>query len=239
VSSRIPGASLAKETSSPRADSTDRYGRAPRAQDPAASGVRRVPEAGSAGRSEGAGQGRAIGVLVSGEGTNLQALIDAGLPIVAVASNTAGARALERADRAGIPTAAFELDDHRDREARDESMADWLEQHGVEFVVCAGYMHLLRRCFLRRFPGRVVNTHPAPLPEFPGPHPIDDVLAAGVPETAATVHYVDGGVDTGPVIAAERVPVLPSDDPDTLKQRVQAVEHRLLPHVVRELISHP
>jgi phosphoribosylglycinamide formyltransferase-1 len=179
-----------------------------------------------------------IGVLVSGEGTNLQALIDAGLPIVAVASNAEGVPALERADRAGITTAAFELDDYPDREARDAAMADWFEGEGVDLVVCAGYMHLLRRCFLKRFPGRVVNTHSAPLPEFPGPHPIHDVLAAGVPETAATVHYVDGGVDTGPVIAAERVPVLPSDDAETLKQRVQAVEHRLLPQVVRELISH-
>jgi phosphoribosylglycinamide formyltransferase-1 len=180
-----------------------------------------------------------IGVLVSGEGTNLQALIDAALPIVAVASNTAGVRALERAEEASVPTAAFELDAYPDREARDEAMADWLEEHGVELVVCAGYMHLLRRCFLQRFPGRVVNTHSAPLPDFPGPYPIDDVLAAGVPETAATVHYVDGGVDTGPVIAAERVPVLPADDADTLRQRVQAVEHRLLPRVVRDLISSP
>jgi phosphoribosylglycinamide formyltransferase-1 len=178
-----------------------------------------------------------IGVLVSGEGTNLQALIDDGLPIAAVASNHSGVQALERAEAAGIATAAFELDDHPDREARDAAMAGWLIEHGVDLVVCAGYMHLLRRCFLERFPGRVVNTHSAPLPEFPGPHPIDDVLAAGAPETAATVHYVDGGVDTGPVIAAERVPVLPDDDPDTLKARVQAVEHRLLPQVVRGLIS--
>jgi phosphoribosylglycinamide formyltransferase 1 len=211
--------------------------RVPGASHPAASDVSRAPEADSVGRSGLGGQGRGIGVLVSGEGTNLQALIDAGLPIVAVASNHAGVRALERAERAGIATAAFELDDYPDREARDEEMADWLEGHGVQLVVCAGYMHLLRRCFLERFPGRVVNTHSAPLPDFPGPHPIHDVLAAGVPETAATVHYVDGGVDTGPVIAAERVPVLPTDDPDTLKQRVQAVEHRLLPRVVRELIS--
>jgi len=179
-----------------------------------------------------------IGVLVSGEGTNLQALIDAGLPIVAVASNHAGVRALVRAEEAGIATAAFELDDFPDRETRDAAMGDWLIYHGADLVVCAGYMHLLRRCFLERFPGRVVNTHSAPLPEFPGPHPIHDVLAAGVPETAATVHYVDGGVDTGPVIAAERVPVLPEDDADTLKARVQAVEHRLLPEVVRGLISH-
>ena len=178
-----------------------------------------------------------IGVLVSGEGTNLQALIDEGLPIVAVASNQAEARALERAQVAGIASAAFELDDYPDRDARDAAMADWLVEHGVDLVVCAGYMHLLRRCFLARFPGRVVNTHSAPLPEFPGPHPIHDVLAAGVPETAATVHYVDGGVDTGPVIAAERVPVLAGDDASSLRARVQAVEHRLLPQVVRELIS--
>jgi phosphoribosylglycinamide formyltransferase-1 len=178
-----------------------------------------------------------IGVLVSGEGTNLQALIDAGLPISCVASNKPGARALERAERAGIATAAFSAETYTDRDERDATMAAWLEEHGASLVVCAGYMHLLRRCFLARFPGRIVNTHSAPLPEFPGPHPIDDVLAAGVPETAATVHYVDGGVDTGPVIAAERVPVLPDDDADSLKARVQAVEHRLLPQVVRGLIS--
>ena len=178
-----------------------------------------------------------IGVLVSGEGTNLQALIDAGLPIAAVASNTAGVRALERAKRARITTAVFELEDYPDREARDTAMAEWLGGRGVDLVVCAGYMQLLRRSFLERFPGRVINTHSAPLPQFPGPHPIDDVLAAGVPETAATIHYVDGGVDTGPVIAAEPVPVLPGDNEKTLRARVQAVEHRLLPRVVRELTA--
>ena len=178
-----------------------------------------------------------IGVLVSGEGTNLQALIDARLPIACVASNKPGARALERAERAGIAVGVFPLDDYPDRDARDAAMATWLEQHGVDLVVCAGYMHLLRPCFLERFPGRVVNTHSAPLPEFPGPHPIHDVLAAGVTETAATIHYVDGGVDTGPVIAAERVPVLAGDDEHSLRARVQAVEHRLLPRVVRALIS--
>jgi phosphoribosylglycinamide formyltransferase-1 len=178
-----------------------------------------------------------IGVLVSGEGTNLQALIDAGLPIVAVASNKAGVRALERAEAAGITTAAFELEDYSDREARDDAMGAWLAEHSVDLVVCAGYMHLLRRCFLERFPGRVINTHSAPLPDFPGPHPIHDVLASGVPETAATVHYVAGGVATGPVIAAERVPVHPGDDEASLRARVQAAEHRLLPQVVRGLIA--
>ncbi len=180
-----------------------------------------------------------IGVLVSGEGTNLQALIDAGLRIAAVASNKPGVRALERAESAGISTAVFDLDDYPDREARDAEMGKWLAGRRVDLVVCAGYMHLLRPCFLERFPGRVINTHSAPLPQFPGPHPIHDVLAAGVPETAATVHYVDGGIDSGPVIAAEPVPVLAGDDEKSLRARVQAVEHRLLPRVVRELSGAP
>jgi phosphoribosylglycinamide formyltransferase 1 len=176
-----------------------------------------------------------IGVLVSGEGTNLQALLDAGLPVAAVASNRPGVRALERARSAGVPEAAFPLDAYPDRESRDAEMAEWLAAHGVDLVVCAGYMHLLRRPFLERFPGRVVNTHSAPLPQFPGAHPIEDVLAAGVRETAVTVHYVDHGVDTGAVIAAERVPVLEDDTVETLRARVQAAEHRLLPSVVRGL----
>jgi phosphoribosylglycinamide formyltransferase 1 len=176
-----------------------------------------------------------IGVLVSGEGTNLQALIDAGLPIAAVASNRRGVRALERAEAAGIDTAAFELDDFPDREQRDGAIADWFEECGVDLVVCAGYMHLLRPTFLARFPSRIVNTHSAPLPDFPGAHPIEDVLAAGVRETAATVHYVDEGVDTGKVIAAERVPVYEDDNPETLRERVQAAEHALLPRVVKAL----
>jgi phosphoribosylglycinamide formyltransferase 1 len=178
-----------------------------------------------------------IGVLASGEGTNLQALIHAGLPIVAVASNKREARALGRAAAAGIAAAAFELGDFDERDARDAAMAEWLHDRGARLVVCAGYMHLLRPCFLDRFPGRVVNTHSAPLPDFPGARPIEDVLEAGVPETAATVHYVDEGVDSGPVIAAERVPVLVDDDARTLRARVQAAEHRLLPQVVRGLIS--
>ena len=178
-----------------------------------------------------------IGVLVSGAGTNLQALIDAGLPIVAVASNKAGVRALERAEEAGIATAVFEAQGYESREARDIALAQWLQLQGVELVVCAGYMHLFRKPFFGYYGGRIVNTHSAPLPAFPGAHPIEDVLAAGVEETAATVHYVDEGIDTGQVIAAERVPVLPDDTVDTLRARVQQVEHRLLPEVVRELCA--
>ena len=178
-----------------------------------------------------------IGVLVSGEGTNLQALIEYGLPIVAVASNNTKARALDRAVAAGIEAAAFPAAEFESREQRDLAMADFLEDRGVRWVVCAGYMNLLTKTFLDRFPGRIVNTHSAPLPDFPGAHPIEDVLAAGVPETAATVHYVDEGVDTGRIIAAERVPVRPGDTVESLRARVQAVEHELLPRVVSELVS--
>lgn len=176
-----------------------------------------------------------IGVLVSGEGTNLQALLDDGLPVSAVASNVPGARALGRAERAGVPARAFPLESYEDREARDLAMAGWLEEHGVDLVVCAGYMHLLTPAFLRRFPDRVVNIHPAPLPEFPGAHPLEDLLAAGATESAATVHYVDEGVDTGVVIATEAVPVVEGDTVDSLRERVHLAEHRLLPRVVREL----
>jgi phosphoribosylglycinamide formyltransferase 1 len=178
-----------------------------------------------------------IGVLASGKGTNLQALLDAGLPVVAVASNKPGVHALERAHAAGIETEVFELAGYANRDTRDAAMADWLEARGVELVVCAGYMHLLRPSFLERFPGRVVNVHPAPLPDFPGAHPLEDLLEAGVREAAATVHFVDEGIDTGEVIAAERVPVLPGDTVETLRERVHAAEHRLLPSVVRALVA--
>ena len=114
-------------------------------------------------------------------------------------------------------------------------MADWLATRGVEWVVLAGYMHLLRPVFLERFTGRVINVHPALLPEFPGAHAIEEALAAGVPETGATVHYVDEGVDSGPVIVQERVVVEPDDTVETLRARIQAVEHELLPRVVRDL----
>lgn len=163
-----------------------------------------------------------IGVLVSGEGTNLQALIDSGLPISAVASNRVEARAVERARSAGIPAAVF------DDEA---AMADWLDEHGVRLVVLAGYMRLLTPAFLDRF-DPVVNVHPSLLPSFPGLRAIDQALAAGVETTGVTVHLVDEGIDTGPVLRQEPVPVEPVE---TLEERIHAVEHRLLPEVVREL----
>ena len=178
-----------------------------------------------------------IGVLVSGEGTNLQALLEAGLPVVAVASNKPDAGALARARAAGVATASFALEDYSDRAARDTAMAAWLAGHGVDIVVLAGYMHLLTPHFLERFPDRIVNVHPSLLPAFPGTHAVEEQLAAGVGESGATVHLVDEGVDSGPILRQERVPVLAGDTAETLHERIKRVEHRLLPQVVSELCA--
>ena len=175
-----------------------------------------------------------IGVLVSGEGTNLQALLDADLPVCAVASNRPEARALERAEAAGVPATTFPLEEFADREQRDTTMANWLQEQGVRLVVCAGYMHLLTPSFLERFGERIVNVHPSLLPEFPGATAIEDALAAGVETTGVTVHIVDEGLDTGHVMAQEAVPVEPRE---TLAERLHAVEHRLLPKVVSDLCA--
>jgi phosphoribosylglycinamide formyltransferase-1 len=133
-----------------------------------------------------------------------------------------------------VPAAAFPLEQFADREQRDTIMANWLQERGVRVVVCAGYMHLLTRPFLDRFPGRIVNVHPSLLPAFPGARAIEDALAAGVETTGVTVHLVDTGLDSGPVIRQETVPVQPAE---TLVERIHAVEHRLLPEVVRQFCA--
>jgi phosphoribosylglycinamide formyltransferase-1 len=176
-----------------------------------------------------------IGVLVSGAGTNLQALLDAGLPVVAVASNRRGAPALERV--AHLATWVFDLADYESRRERDAAMANWLDKQGVRIVVLAGYMHILTSAFLDRFPNAVVNVHPSLLPEFPGAHAVEDQLAAGVAETGATVHLVDEGIDSGPILAQERVPILAGDTAETLHARIKLIEHQLLPRVVGELCA--
>jgi phosphoribosylglycinamide formyltransferase-1 len=172
-----------------------------------------------------------IGVLVSGTGTNLQALIDDGLPVAAVASNKPGVRALERAQEAGIPTAVFALDDYAGREERDVAMAEWLAGERVEIVVCAGYMQLLTPAFLERF--RAINVHPSLLPAFPGLDAVGQALAAGATATGVTVHFLDEGVDSGPAILQEEVAIEPGDTAESLYERIRAVEHRLLPEAVR------
>ena len=176
-----------------------------------------------------------IGVLVSGTGTNLQALLDAELPVTAVAANRSDAPALARVR--AIPTASFELADYSDRSSRDAAMARWLADQGVRLVVLAGYMHLLTSSFLESFPNAVVNVHPSLLPHFPGAHAVEDQLAAGIEESGATVHLVDEGVDSGPILAQERVPVLAGDTAETLHARIKEIEHRLLPRVVEDLCA--
>lgn len=174
-----------------------------------------------------------IGVLVSGTGTNLQALLDAGVPVVAVASNNTKAKALDRAAKAGVEAAAFPAVEFDSRARRDAEMAGWLAERGVELVVLAGYMHLLTAPFLERFDGRILNVHPSLLPSFPGAHAVEDALAHGVKVTGATVHFVDEGIDTGPIVLQEAVEVRPDDTRETLHARIQQAEHRLLPRAVR------
>jgi phosphoribosylglycinamide formyltransferase 1 len=178
-----------------------------------------------------------IAVLVSGEGSNLQALIDdlqgAPVEIVGVASSRAEARALERAERAGVETAVFSLADEPDRAQRDEALARWLEERRVELVVLAGFMELLTPAFIRRFAGRIVNVHPALLPAFPGLGAIEQALDHGVKVAGVTVHFVDEGVDSGPIVAQESFELPYHRDIAAIEQRFHEVEHRLLPRVVR------
>jgi phosphoribosylglycinamide formyltransferase 1 len=177
-----------------------------------------------------------IAVLVSGSGTNLQALIDTlrgeEVEIVAVASSRPQARGLERAERAGLDTGVFASDGGGGREARDAALGDWLEARGVELVVLAGWMELLGPAFVSRFSGRIINVHPSLLPAFPGLRAIDQALEHGVKLTGVTVHFVDAGVDTGAVILQEALELsYPAAIADT-EQRVHDIEHRLLPRAV-------
>jgi phosphoribosylglycinamide formyltransferase-1 len=179
-----------------------------------------------------------IAVLASGAGTNLQAILDHvhgrdGVELVAVGSDKPEARALERARGAAIETAAFPTSEHADREARDAAIADWLEAQRVELVVLAGYMQLLSATFVRRFARRVINVHPALLPSFTGLDAVGQALEYGVRITGVSVHFVDEGVDTGPVLLQRPVPVPPSRDRAELEQAIHATEHELLPEAIR------
>ncbi|WP_067172343.1 phosphoribosylglycinamide formyltransferase [Microtetraspora niveoalba] len=175
-------------------------------------------------------------VLVSGSGTNLQALLDAaaapsfGAAIVAVGADRDGIEGLARAERAGVPTFVERVGDHADRDAWDEALAGRIAAYKPDLVVSAGFMKILGRRVLGSFP--VVNTHPALLPAFPGAHAVRDALAYGVRVTGCTVHLVDAGVDTGPVIAQEAVAVREDDDEDALHERIKTVERGLLVEVV-------
>jgi phosphoribosylglycinamide formyltransferase 1 len=181
-----------------------------------------------------------IVVLASGSGTNLQAILDSlhgreGIAVVGVGSDKPGAQALERGVAAGVETAVFPRDAYEDRLGRDAALGDWVESLHPELVVLAGYMQLLSEPFVARFRGRIVNIHPALLPAFPGLDAIGQALAAGVKQTGVTVHFVDEGVDTGPAILQQPVPVPDGGDRSELEAAIHAVEHRLYPEAIRML----
>jgi phosphoribosylglycinamide formyltransferase-1 len=181
-------------------------------------------------------------VLVSGAGTNLQALIDAcadgsyGAAVVAVGADRAGTEGLARAHRAGVPTFTHQLSDHPDRAAWDRALAESCAHHQPDLVISAGFMKLVGRDFLDRFAGRFVNTHPSLLPAFAGMHAVRDALAYGVKVTGCTVFLVDAGTDTGPVIAQAAVPVGEDDDVASLHERIKVTERALLVDTVGRMV---
>jgi phosphoribosylglycinamide formyltransferase-1 len=178
-----------------------------------------------------------VGVLASGTGTNLQALLDTvhghEAQIVGVASDKPEAQALERAASRDVPTAVFPRTDFADRPARDLALADWLGEQGVELVVLAGYMQLLSGAFLARFEDRVINVHPSLLPAFPGIDAIPQAVAYGVKLFGVTVHLVDEGMDTGAIILQAGLEITEAVDAQTVHERLRPLEHRLLPEAVR------
>jgi phosphoribosylglycinamide formyltransferase 1 len=179
-----------------------------------------------------------IAVLVSGEGTNLQALLDSvhgreGIKIVAVAASRVEAGGLARAQRAGVETGVFAIGDYENRAQRDADLADWLDKRAPDLLVLAGFMEVLTPEFIRRFAGRIINVHPALLPAFPGVCAIEQALEYGVKVGGVTIHFVDEGVDTGPVLLQEAFDLPYHRDIAKIEERVHQIEHRLLPAAVR------
>lgn len=180
---------------------------------------------------------------MSGVGTLLQALLDAADPdypaqIVAVGADRPGAGGLRRAEKSDLPTFVVELARHPDRRSWDAALTETVASNAPDLVVTAGFMRLLGPAFLARFGGRIVNSHPSLLPAFPGPRAVADALAHGVRVTGTTLHLVDAGVDTGPIVAQRAVEVLPDDTEEQLHERIKVVERRLLVDVVAELVHH-
>jgi phosphoribosylglycinamide formyltransferase 1 len=180
-----------------------------------------------------------IVVLASGSGTNLQAILDQlhggeeGVEVVGVGSDKADAGALDRARRADVSTAVFPTSDYEDRAARDRALGDWIEELGADLVVLAGYMQLLSPEFVARFHNRVINVHPALLPAFPGIDAVQQAIDHGSKVTGVTVHFVDEGMDSGPIIVQRPVPVAPSRDWAETEKAIHATEHALLPETIR------
>jgi len=182
-----------------------------------------------------------VGVLASGAGTNLQAILDrvhgVEAEVVAVGSDKPGAEALGRALALGIATREFPRAEYADREARDLAIAEWLVEHDVELVVLAGYMQLVSSAFLAAFPLRVINVHPALLPAFPGIHAVEQALDYGVKVFGVTVHFVDEGIDSGPIILQQAIELPEATDPAEVRDALRPIEHELLTGAVRLIAS--
>src|SRR5205085_1462895 len=186
----------------------------------------------------GMGTGVKLGVLASGSGTNLQAIIDAGLPVAVVVTDRPGVAALDRAAAAGIPTVVVDRAGYLpDRLSFTAAIVEALTTHDVDLVAMAGFMTVLAEPMFVAFPGKVINTHPSLLPSFRGAHAVADALAAGVKVTGCTIHIATIEVDDGPILAQEAVPILEIDDEDTLHERIKAVEHQLYPRVLADLVA--
>lgn len=174
-----------------------------------------------------------LGVLASGGGSNLQAILDAKLPVAVVIANVAGAKALARAEAAGVPALHVPHKAYPSRDAYDAELVRLLRQHQVDLVCLAGFMRLLTPTFLSAFQNRILNIHPALLPAFPGMHAARQALQAGVRISGCTVHIVDEGTDTGPIVIQAAVPVLDGDSEESLAARILAQEHRIYPRALR------
>ena len=184
-----------------------------------------------------------MGVLCSGRGTNLQSIlaaVDSGqipAPVGVVLTDKPDAKALERAEKAGIPHFCVNRKQYADKQAFEEALVEKLREHGVTLVILAGFMRILSPYFVHEFPGRILNIHPSLLPSFGGAHAHRDVLAYGVKVSGCTIHFVDEGMDSGPIILQTAVPVLDGDDEDTLAARVLEQEHKLYPRAIELFLN--
>lgn len=180
-----------------------------------------------------------VAVFASGTGSNFEVMMQENLPcdIVLLVSDQAEAVVLEKAARLNVPTFTFDADDYPSKAAYEKELVEKLRAENISWIFLAGYMRLVGPALLDAFPNRIINIHPSLLPAFPGKDAIGDAFAAGVDMTGVTVHYIDEGIDTGPIIKQKEVPVLPNDTRETLQKRVQAVEYELYPEVIRKLVE--
>ncbi|MBF0779088.1 phosphoribosylglycinamide formyltransferase [Streptococcus cuniculi] len=177
-----------------------------------------------------------IAVFASGNGSNFQVIAEQ-FPVEFVFSDHRDAYVLERAKKLGVPAYAFELKEFDNKAQYESAIVELLDKHAIDLVVLAGYMKIVAATLLARYEGRMINIHPAYLPEFPGAHGIEDAWNAGVSQSGVTVHWVDSGVDSGQIIRQERVPILPEDTLESFEERIHAMEYQLYPEVLRELLN--